>query len=73
MATTGEVCVADGIDASVDGVQPAAFEPAVDRPATKPESAQLHTSDDAVLALRETRQRPVPIDRGILFIYVLIK
>ncbi len=54
-------------------MQTASLKPAVDRPATEPEPAQLRPSDDPVLALRETRQRPVPIDRGILFIYVLVK
>jgi len=65
--------VSDRVHASVYGVQPTALEPVIDRPTTKPESAQLRTSDDAVLAFRETRQRPVPIDRGNLFIHVLVK
>ncbi len=65
--------MADRVHASVHGVQTASLKPAVDRPATEPEPAQLRPSDDAVLALRETGQRPVPIDRGIPFIYVLVK
>lgn len=56
--------VPHGVHASVKDVQSPVLEAVTDRPPPEPERDQLPAGDDAVLALRESRDRPVDVKSG---------
>jgi hypothetical protein len=54
--------VADGVNPVVHGMEPGMLDPVVDCPRRDPELQKLAPSDDAVLALRQSREGPVESD-----------
>jgi hypothetical protein len=60
MTVTRESQVANGIHASVNGVQPPPPHPPIDRVLAQPKRHELSTAHDPVLPPRKLRNRPVP-------------
>jgi hypothetical protein len=69
----GQDAVPDGVHASMHEVQPAAFEPVVDRAPTEPQAGDLRAGDHAVLAVRERRDQGVERTSATLIIYFMVK
>ena len=65
MPTLVDARVADGIDASVEGVKTPGPQPPADRAPPKPQGHQLLSRHDAVLALCELRQRAPLLNRPL--------
>src|ERR671933_318561 len=61
------------VHASMHEVQPAAFEPVVDRAPAEPQAGELPTGDHAVLAVRERRDQGVERTSATLTIYFMVK
>ena len=51
--------MADRVDATVDGVKPAAFDPVTDRMPAEPGANELCSGDHAMLPLGETGNEPI--------------
>ena len=64
--------MADGVYASMEGVQTTASDPVLDRPSPNPELAQLRPRHDPVLTARELGNRPVHITRPMLSIHDML-
>gem|GEM_PF-3160359 len=56
--------MSDGIHATMDRMQRAAFEPRTDRPAANPSGQQLPAAHDSVLRLRQLAEQPVHVVPG---------
>ena len=65
--------MANGIDATVNDMEPAAFDPVIDRPAPHPAFAQLPPRHHAVLAPRQGRDQPIPIASVVFTPYIGVK
>jgi hypothetical protein len=63
--------VADGVDAAVHSVEPAALDAASYRSASQPEVVELSAGNHAMLAPGQTRDRPFPVDNVNRCIYLM--
>jgi hypothetical protein len=63
-AFAAQVRMADGIDASMDRVQPAGLDPPVDRISAESETEQLQSTDGAVLPGRNPGDRRIDVVRS---------
>lgn len=59
-----EATMADGIDASVDRMQPSGLDAPVDCIGAEPDLDQLQAADDPVLPLSKQRDRRIPVARS---------
>lgn len=65
--------MADGVDAAVHRVQPAALQPMTDGPAAEAEGGELSTAHDAVLAPGKRRDGGVGVPRRYFGPHIVLK